>query len=118
MTAIVEDESGARFGVQATFFRQGLDPEVPEVGQSALRARQVLAAHLAVAARSTGGVSDTLSVCGGSPPALPDSRKPTSPCGSTTGAWSEMLSGSFTQWLPTAPQASPLISRCDRRDLC
>jgi predicted secreted hydrolase len=43
------DPGGRRYGFQLTFFRQGLDPLPPTPGSSALRARQVLAAHLAVA---------------------------------------------------------------------
>lgn len=49
LTGLVESEDGKRFGFQLTFFRQGLAPGPGEPGESALRARQVLAAHLAVA---------------------------------------------------------------------
>ena len=49
LTGLVESVSGERFGFQLTFFRQGLAPGPGEPGASALRARQVLAAHLAVA---------------------------------------------------------------------
>jgi predicted secreted hydrolase len=50
LTGVVGDESGGgeRFGIQLTFFRQGLDPQPSGREQSQLRARQVLAAHLAV----------------------------------------------------------------------
>ncbi len=49
VTGQLADPSGRRYGFQVTFFRQGLDPSPPAAGASALRARQVLAAHLAVA---------------------------------------------------------------------
>ena len=49
LTGLVEDEKGNRFGVQVTFFRQGTDPAQPKSGESVLRARQILAGHLAVA---------------------------------------------------------------------
>lgn len=49
LTGLVESEAGERFGFQLTFFRQGLAPGPGGPGDSALRARQVLAAHLAVA---------------------------------------------------------------------
>ncbi|HSO21367.1 MAG TPA: lipocalin-like domain-containing protein [Chondromyces sp.] len=49
LTGLVESETGERFGFQLTFFRQGLAPGPGRPGDSALRARQVLAAHLAVA---------------------------------------------------------------------
>ncbi len=49
LTGLVESETGERFGFQLTFFRQGLAPGLGGPGASALRARQVLAAHLAVA---------------------------------------------------------------------
>jgi predicted secreted hydrolase len=42
-------DSERRYGFELTFFRQSLDPSPPAPGSSALRARQVLAAHLAVA---------------------------------------------------------------------
>jgi len=48
VTGTVADGNGRSFGYQLTFFRQGLDPDPPVPGASALRARQVLAAHLAV----------------------------------------------------------------------
>ncbi|MCU0303419.1 MAG: hypothetical protein MUC56_05135 [Thermoanaerobaculales bacterium] len=49
VTGIVADDPGRRFGFQITFFRQGLAAGPPAPGESALRARQVAAAHLAVA---------------------------------------------------------------------
>ncbi len=48
LTANLADELGRRYGVQVTFFRSGLDPEPPAEGDSPLRARHALAAHLAV----------------------------------------------------------------------
>ena len=48
LTANLEAADGRRFGVQLTFFRQGLDPTAPEAGESPLRARHAVAAHLAV----------------------------------------------------------------------
>jgi predicted secreted hydrolase len=55
-TGLLTDEEGQRFGFQLTFFRQGLDPSPPAAGSSTLRARQVLAAHLAVAEIGAGRV--------------------------------------------------------------
>jgi predicted secreted hydrolase len=49
VTGQLADTDGRRYGFELTFFRQGLDPSPPAPGSSALRARQVLAAHLAVA---------------------------------------------------------------------
>jgi predicted secreted hydrolase len=49
VTGLVADADGTRRGFQLTFFRQGIDPSPPAPGQSDLRARQVLAGHLAVA---------------------------------------------------------------------
>ncbi len=49
VTGLVADADGARRGFQLTLFRRGLDPTPPSPGQSDLRARQVLAGHLAVA---------------------------------------------------------------------
>jgi predicted secreted hydrolase len=49
LTANLEDAQGDRYGVQVTFFRQGLDPAPPEAGDSPLRARHAVAAHLAIA---------------------------------------------------------------------
>jgi predicted secreted hydrolase len=46
---LVDAADGDRFGFQITFFRQGLDPGDPKPGASQLRARQIVAAHLAVA---------------------------------------------------------------------
>ena len=48
-TGQLADPGGRRYGLQITFFRQGLDSSSPTPGSSALRARQVLAGHLAVA---------------------------------------------------------------------
>lgn len=48
-TGLVADEGGRRFGFQITFFRQGLAPGNPQPGDSRLRARQIVAAHLAIA---------------------------------------------------------------------
>ncbi len=48
LTGLVSAEGGRRYGFQLTFFRQGLDPSEPRPGQSDLRARQAVAAHLAV----------------------------------------------------------------------
>jgi predicted secreted hydrolase len=49
LTGLVDGGSGQRYGFQLTFFRQGLAPGAPRPDESPLRARQVLAAHLAVA---------------------------------------------------------------------
>lgn len=49
VTGQLADAGGRRYGVQLTFFRQGIEPGPPAPGESALRARQVLAANLAVA---------------------------------------------------------------------
>ena len=49
VTGLVDAPDGDRYGFQITFFRRGLDPGGPEPGASQLRARQVVAAHLAVA---------------------------------------------------------------------
>jgi len=49
LTANLTDGSGHRYGVQVTFFRQGLDPTPPEAGDSPLRARHAVAAHVAIA---------------------------------------------------------------------
>jgi len=48
-TGLVTDGAGRRYGFQITFFRHGLTPEAPAPGSSTLRARQIAAAHLAVA---------------------------------------------------------------------
>ncbi|HQT93001.1 MAG TPA: lipocalin-like domain-containing protein [Thermoanaerobaculaceae bacterium] len=49
VTGQLADAGGRRYGFQLTFFRQGLEPGPPLPGESALRARQVLAANFAVA---------------------------------------------------------------------
>ncbi|MDD5564913.1 MAG: lipocalin-like domain-containing protein [Thermoanaerobaculaceae bacterium] len=49
VTGELADASGRHYGFQLTFFRQGLEPGPSRPGGSALRARQVLAANLAVA---------------------------------------------------------------------
>jgi predicted secreted hydrolase len=49
LTANLKDDAGRRYGVQVTFFRSGLDPSPPQPGDSPLRARQAIAAHVAVA---------------------------------------------------------------------
>ncbi len=49
LTANLRDGEGRRFGIQVTFFRSGLDAEPPAAGDSPLRARQAVAAHVAVA---------------------------------------------------------------------
>jgi len=54
VTGRLDDSAGHRYGFQLTFFRQGLDPGTPAPGESGLRARQVLAAHLAVGDVSSG----------------------------------------------------------------
>lgn len=54
LTANLRDGEGRRYGVQVTFFRSGLDPAPPEAGDSPLRARQAVAAHLAVAEVAAG----------------------------------------------------------------
>jgi predicted secreted hydrolase len=54
LTANLRDDNGHRHGVQVTFFRSGLDPAPPKAGESPLRARQAVAAHLAVAEVAAG----------------------------------------------------------------
>jgi predicted secreted hydrolase len=49
VTGLVTDRQQRRYGFQITFFRQGLEPGEPEAGGSSLRARQIVAAHLAIA---------------------------------------------------------------------
>jgi predicted secreted hydrolase len=49
VTGLVADERGRRYGFQITFFRQGLAPGDPRPEDSRLRARQIIAAHLAIA---------------------------------------------------------------------
>jgi predicted secreted hydrolase len=48
-TGLVTADDGHRYGFQITFFRQGLARGPDEAGSSALRARQIVAAHIAVA---------------------------------------------------------------------
>jgi predicted secreted hydrolase len=48
LTANLDGDDGRRYGVQVTFFRYGLDPSAPAEGDSPLRARHALAAHLAI----------------------------------------------------------------------
>ena len=55
VTGLVDAANGDRYGFQITFFRQGLDPGDPKPGTSRLRARQIVAAHLAVADISNQG---------------------------------------------------------------
>jgi len=55
LTANLRDGGGRRYGVQLTFFRSGLDPDPPAAGDSPLRARQAVAAHVAVAEVGAGG---------------------------------------------------------------
>jgi predicted secreted hydrolase len=55
-TGNVSDAGGRRFGFELAFFRRGLDPTPPAPGSSSLRARQILAAHLAVADVARGGL--------------------------------------------------------------
>lgn len=49
LTAQLEDAAGRRYGAQLTFFRRGLDARASAPGDAPLRARQVLAGHLALA---------------------------------------------------------------------
>jgi predicted secreted hydrolase len=49
VTGLVADAQQRRYGFQITFFRQGIEPGDPKPGQSSLRARQIVAAHLAIA---------------------------------------------------------------------
>jgi len=49
VTGLVADDAGHRSGFQITFFRRGMTPETAEPGSSPLRARQIAAAHLAIA---------------------------------------------------------------------
>jgi len=49
LTGTARADDGRELGWQLTFFRQGIDPSPATPGQSALRARHVLAAHLALA---------------------------------------------------------------------
>ena len=54
LTGLVTDEKDRRYGFQVTFFRQGLAPGEPGPESSRLRARQIVAAHMAVADLATG----------------------------------------------------------------
>ena len=54
VTGLVDAEDGKSYGLQLTFFRQGLAPGAAEAGSSALRARQIVAAHLAITDISNG----------------------------------------------------------------
>jgi len=54
VTGLVDGDDGNRYGLQLTFFRQGLAPGDAEAGSSALRARQIVAAHLAITDISNG----------------------------------------------------------------
>jgi predicted secreted hydrolase len=49
LTGIANGANGASYGFQITFFRRGLDSAPLSPGASHMRARQVLAAHLAIA---------------------------------------------------------------------
>ncbi len=49
VTGLVADAQQRRYGFQITFFRQGIEPGDPGPGESGLRARQIVAAHLAIA---------------------------------------------------------------------
>ncbi len=54
LTGMLTDEQERRFGFQVTFFRHGLAPGESGPESSQLRARQIVAAHLAVADLSAG----------------------------------------------------------------
>ncbi len=49
LTGTLRRDDGREYGAQITFFRRGIDPAPPAPGDSDLRARSVLAAHLAIA---------------------------------------------------------------------
>ena len=49
VTGLLDADDGTRYGFQLTFFRRGLAAGEAEPGSSALRARQIVAAHFAVA---------------------------------------------------------------------
>jgi predicted secreted hydrolase len=49
VTGLVADSQQRRHGFQITFFRQGIEPGDPKPDESSLRARQIVAAHLAIA---------------------------------------------------------------------
>lgn len=55
-TATLTARGGSRYGVELTFFREGLEAGPAAAGESALRARQLLAAHLGLVEMSTGRV--------------------------------------------------------------
>jgi len=48
LTGELEAADGSQFGWQVTIFRQGLDPSAAQPGESPLRARHALAAHVAL----------------------------------------------------------------------
>ena len=54
VTGLLDTDDGNRYGFQITFFRQGLAYGAAEAGSSALRARQIVAAHLAITDISNG----------------------------------------------------------------
>jgi predicted secreted hydrolase len=54
LTGLARGTDGDEVGWQLTFFRRGIDPSPATPGQSTLRARHVLAAHLAVTDLATG----------------------------------------------------------------
>jgi predicted secreted hydrolase len=54
LTGELVDEDGRRFGCQFTIFRSGIDPQPPQPGASPLRARELFAAHLAIADLESG----------------------------------------------------------------
>ncbi len=54
VTGLLNDTEDRRCGFQITFFRQGLAPGDPEPGSSIFRARQIAAAHLAIAEIDSG----------------------------------------------------------------
>jgi predicted secreted hydrolase len=47
-TGELADDAGRAYGFELTIFRQGLDARAPSPGESALRPRQVFAAHFAI----------------------------------------------------------------------
>ena len=49
VTGLLDGDDGRRYGFQVTFFRQGMAPDEAPTGTSNLRARQIAAAHIAVA---------------------------------------------------------------------
>jgi len=54
VTGLLATDDGSRYGFQLTCFRQGMASGAAEAGSSALRARQIVAAHLAIADISKG----------------------------------------------------------------